>query len=408
MLESAFRRDFDGCLSELQRRLQEPAPQRIQLLAGPRQVGKTTLLLRLAQELGSLALYSSADGPEAQLPGYWERLWQQVELKASTHGRACLLWDEAPYLTDWSARLKGEWDRILRLRMPVHLVASGSSSLAMGSGSRESLAGRFERLTLSHWSAASLAKSFGLDMNQACEALVEWGAYPGAFDLTHQPARWLAYVRDSILEPAMGRDLLALHPVRKPALLRQLLAVATTSPAKIVSLQKLQGQLQDKGALETVAHYLQLLQDAHLVAPLEKFSRTSARQRAAPPKLVTLSNAFLRVAYPAGPNTPERWGAWVENACLAHAWNLGYRVTYWRQEPWEVDAVLENSGQTWAVEITVGEVRARALEGLVEFTRRYPDIQPLVVTSEDQLSSARRLGLKAQSWRCFLGSGPES
>jgi len=149
-----------------------------------------------------------------------------------------------------------------RRKIPVHVVATGSSALRLASGSRESLAGRFERLTLTHWSAASLASRFGLEPEDAAGALVRTGAYPGAFGLRKDPARWLAYVRDAILEPALGRDIVALAAVRRPALLRQVFALAASSPAQILSLQKIQGQLQDRGALETIAHYLALLDTA--------------------------------------------------------------------------------------------------------------------------------------------------
>src|SRR5262245_12641821 len=127
----------------LARHLDEPAPGRVQLLTGPRQVGKTTLLLDLHEILGPVAVYVAGDGPESLLPGAWERLWARAEEVASTHGRAVVLIDEVHAFPDWSARLKGAWDRLRRRRLPVHVVASGSYALRLGSGSRESLAGRF-------------------------------------------------------------------------------------------------------------------------------------------------------------------------------------------------------------------------------------------------------------------------
>jgi hypothetical protein len=171
--------------------------------------------------------------------------------------------DEVHHLSDWAARLKGSWDRARRRHIPIHVVATGSSALRVATGSRESLAGRFERLTLSHWPAASLADAFHLSPHEAAQSLVHFGSYPGAFEFQKDFARWRAYVRDAIIEPAIGRDVLAMGAVRRPALLRQVFAIAAGSPAQIVSLQKMQGQLQDSGALETVAHYLALLQDAY-------------------------------------------------------------------------------------------------------------------------------------------------
>ncbi len=78
----------------LAKRLAEPAPGRIQLLSGPRQVGKTTLLLELAASAGKQAVYAAADAPEAALPGFWERLWDQSEDVAEKQGRAVVLLDD--------------------------------------------------------------------------------------------------------------------------------------------------------------------------------------------------------------------------------------------------------------------------------------------------------------------------
>jgi hypothetical protein len=405
-----FHLGYLECREVLARRLSEPAPGRIQLLAGPRQVGKTTLLLELADRHGDEAIYAAADAPEAALPGFWERLLARAEEVAATKGRAVVLLDEAHLLHDWAGRLKGIWDRFRRRQTPVHIVATGSSALHLAKGSRESLAGRFERLTLSHWSASSIAQVFEVDAANAAELVVRMGSYPGAFPLREDEKRWAAYVRDAILEPAIGRDLLALVAVRRPALLRQVFAVAASSPAQIVSLQKIQGQLQDAGALETIAHYLALLEEAFLVAPLPKYSTQAARRRAAPPKLVTLDNALLAVMDPRGIATaesdPARFGAWVENACLAHAWNTGQRVTYWREEPLEVDGVLEGSWGEWAVEIKTGAFRASELTGLLEFVRRHPRFKPLVVCAEAGLATAERAGVPAVTWQEFLLGGP--
>lgn len=410
MATTELRLSYSECRELLQRRLAEPAPARVQLLTGPRQVGKTTLLLELAGELGDIAIYAAADAPEAALPGFLDRLWAGAESTARTHGRAVVLLDEAHVLADWAARLKAEWDRLRRLRLAVHVVASGSSALRLASGSRESLAGRFERLTLTHWTAASLAEAFEIPPAEAAEILVRQGAYPGAMEYRDDVARWTAYVRDAIVEPAIGRDILALGAVRKPALLRQVFGVCVASPAQVVSLQKIRGQLQDSGALETIAHYLALLEEAYLTAALPKHSPRVARQRSAPPKLIVLSNALLAASDPRGSpdaeGEPDRFGAWVENACLAHAWNAGQRVKYWREEPHEVDGVLEGSWGSWAIEVKTGRTALADLRGLLEFHRRHPRYRPLVIGGPEAMAVAARAGVDTVSWRDFLLAGP--
>lgn len=410
MTAGGFRLSYHECREALTKRLAEPAPGRIQLVSGPRQVGKTTLLLELCDQLGAQAIYAAADAPEAALPGFWERVFGQAEEVAGVQGRAILLLDEVHMLHDWAARLKGVTDRFRRRKIPVHVVASGSSALHLAAGSRETLAGRFERLTLTHWSAASLAAVFELEAEAAADLIVRMGAYPGAFPLRADSNRLSAYVRDAILEPAIGRDILALSAVRRPALLRQVFGVAASSPARIVSLQKIQGQLQDAGALETIAHYLTLLEDAFLIASVRKYSTQAARGRSAPPKLVTLSNALLAVMDPMGipsaHSDPARFGAWVENACLAHAWNAGQRVSYWREEPLEVDGIFEGTWGSWAVEVKTGMFQTNDLNGLFKFVRRYPKFRPLVVCAREARATAERTGAPSILWQEFLLKGP--
>jgi predicted AAA+ superfamily ATPase len=153
-----------------------------------------------------------------------------------------------------------------------------------------------------------------------------------------------------------------------------------------------------------------LLEEAFLVAALSKHSVRASRQRAAPPKLVTLNNALLAVMDPGGvprrAKEPERWGAWVENACLAYAWNAGQRVSYWREEPFEVDGVLEGSWGSWAIEVKTGRISLANLKGLGEFVRRHQKFRPLVVCDDDADPVARRAGFEAIGWRDFLLHGP--
>jgi len=395
---------------DLRRRLNEPAPGRVQLLTGPRQVGKTTLLLEIAGEWGEQALYLAADAPEAALPGWWEQQWQRAA-RLAQGGTALLLLDEVQYLPDWARRLKAEVDRVRRHRLPLHVVVTGSAALGLGAGSRETMAGRFERLVISHWSARDLARTFGFSQEEAVNVVVRLGGFPGSMSLRDGLPRWRAYVRDSIVDPALGRDLLALEAVRKPALLRQVFAICAAHPAEIVSLHKMAGLLAEQGTMTTIAHYLSLLGQAHLVVAVSKFSRGEVRRRAAPSKLIPLSNAFLAAAeegpLPEAGRDPERWGRWVENACLAFAINRGQTVCYWREEPREVDAVLEGSWGKWVLEVKTGSFTSRDLGGLLEFSRRHRSYRPLVVCGESERNVARAAVVESVTWQEFLWNGVE-
>lgn len=235
--------------------------------------------------------------------------------------------------------------------------------------------------------------------------LVRRGSYPGAFPLVDDSSRWRAYMRDGIVEPAIGRDILMLEPVRRPALLRQLFFLCLEYPARIMALHKRAGQIQDKSALETLAHYLQVLEQAFLVAGLSKYSERPIRRRASPPKLVVLNNGLLAAVHDVEPGG-QGWGSRVENACLVHAVNSGQELWYWREEPYEVDAVISGSWGKWAVEIKTGNFVMRDLAGLLEFCRRHSEFEPLVLCSRER--AAEKLdGVKTLYWGDFLlGKGP--
>jgi predicted AAA+ superfamily ATPase len=402
MSEDATLHSQQAIAAELARRLREPPPGRVQVLTGPRQVGKTTLLLELARSLPN-AVYHAVDTPEAALPGWWEAIWREVQSRLK-RGPTVVLLDEIQYLGKWERLVKAKADQIHREKWPVHLVLSGSSALLVGRGLKETMAGRFETLRLLHWSAADLQAVFALSDDAAVEHLVRQGSYPGAFPLREDAARWRAYLRDSIIEPAIGRDILMTEPVRKPALLRQLFLVCLGHPAEIISLQKLAGELQAAGALETVAHYLLVLEQAYLVAGLEKYSPRMVRRRAAPPKIVVLNQGLMAALQNVSDADP-RWGSWVENACLAHAWNRGQEVYYWREEPLEVDGVLVGSWGKWAVEVKTGNFVVRELGGLLEFCRRHPAFQPLVLCSRERAEESLP-GLRFMYWGDFLLGKP--
>lgn len=376
------------------------------LLTGPRHVGKTTLLLEHSRALGDRAIYLSGDDPTVLLPQSWTRLWEDAEHLGRSGGvDVTVVLDEVHQWPNWEARLKAACQRLARERIAVGVIASTSC----GDRSDRSILD-FERIRIAHWSATSVAKTFDVDPIDAAEALVSFGGYPGAYQFMRDPSRWSAFVRESIIEPALGRDLGSRPSIRQPTLLRQVFAVAALNPCETLSLQRMQAVLLQTGALTTIASYLRLLEDAALVAALPRYSTRRVRKRAAPPKLVVLNNALLSALHPAGPpdraREPQRHDVWVENACLAHAITAGQRVSYWREEPFDVDAVIEGDWGKWAVEVMPDVHSSVDYRGLHEFVARYTDFKPLVVTSEDHLSVAARAGLAATTWQRFLLDGP--
>ena len=192
---------------------------------------------------------------------------------------------------------------------------------------------------------------------------------------------------DSLVEVVLARDVMAMESIQKPALMRNLFILSTRFPARILSYNKMLGQLQDAGNTTTLAHYMEVLAKAFMASGLGRFSRGQARSRGSSPKLVLWSNALVSAlsspTFDQARADPSWWGRLVENAVGAHLVSglrsLPHDVTYWRERDEEVDYVVQTSGTLWAIEVKSG--REGRASGLARFLRRYPDARPLIVGS---------------------------
>lgn len=355
-------------------------PQLLHVIIGPRQVGKTTAALAVRARWDGPTRYAAADefvpaGPE------WIRHQWDLARRAAADGPVLLVLDEVQKVTGWSEVVKAEWDADRREGRAIRVVLLGSSALLVGHGTTESLAGRFLLHRAPHWTFPQCRAAFGWDL----ERYLFFGGYPGAAALAADVDLWRRHVRDALVEPAIARDVLALETVAKPALLRQVFALACRLPARVVSYNKLVGQLQDAGNTTTVAGYLELLSRAFLVSGLKRYSGSEPRTYAASPKLVVWTNALV-AALDARPPEELRadaadWGHLVENAVGAHLLaglqDIGHEVLYWRDGPAEVDYVVRSGRTLWAIEVKSG--RPRSPSGLAAFCRRHPEARPLIV-----------------------------
>lgn len=354
----------------------------IQVVAGPRQVGKSTLVQQVTDALALPVRQASADEPTLRGADWIAQQWEAARLSIEGTEGAVLVLDEIQKIPGWSETVKRLWDEDTRAKRPLKAVLLGSAPLLIAQGLTESLAGRFEVLPLSHWSYAEMRAAFGWPV----DAYVFYGGYPGAAPLIGDPARWARYVLDSLIETSISRDVLLLTRVDKPALLRRLFELACRYSGQVLSYTKMLGQLQDAGNTTTLAHYLELLAGAGMVCGLPKYAGDAARSRGSSPKLQVLNTALMTAAsgYTLAEARADRefWGRLVESAVGAHLANAAMRgecaLHYWRERNREVDFVVRAGRRLTAIEVKSGRA-PQAHPGTAAFVQAFKPKRTLLV-----------------------------
>lgn len=398
----------------LQIRLTE-APRRIQILAGPRQVGKTTLVTRILEDrIPTSRTYITADegaGPievafgqippavvspprsPKSSPAWLADVWEGAAAAASAWSASrdaerlpyVLAIDEIQKVPNWSESVKGLWDRNLRARAPMHVVLLGSSPLLVQEGLSESLAGRFELIRMPHWSFDEMNEAFSWTLDQ----YIYFGGYPGSASLVADEPRWRDFVRKGLIEPNIEKDVFETTRVDQRALLKQLFELGCVYSGQIMALNKIPGALTGKGHTLTLARYLELLDRAGLLRGIQKYSDHEVRRRRSPPKFQALNGAFVSAlstyTFEEAKADRSHWGRLVESAVGAHLCNSAdadTRLHYWREGSLEVDFVASKGRKLLAIEVKSGK-NTLPKPGLDEFRRRNRRADALVVGGED-------------------------
>lgn len=364
----------------------------MQVLAGPRQVGKSTLVGQVLQDISIPYSLEVADAVEPKDSDWIRRVWEGARTTMMLRGESerLLVIDEIQKIDNWSEMVKREWDEDTRKHVNLKVVLLGSSRLLLKRGLTESLAGRFELIRLGHWSYQEMHDAFGVTLDE----YIYFGGYPGAAHMIGDEKRWRKYIKDSLVAPAIEKDVLMTSNIYKPALMKQLFELGCGYSAEILSLTKLMGQLQDAGNVTTLASYLEILDQCALLTGLQKYANDDARKRGSIPKYQVYNNALL-TAYKGRSFQTDRtdtmsWGRWVESAVGTHLLSMAeeadYQVYYWREsakgrgeKDMEVDFIIVNDGEVTAIEVKSG--RRGMNSGLPFFREAFHPKKSFVVGS---------------------------
>jgi predicted AAA+ superfamily ATPase len=367
----------------------------IQVITGTRQIGKTTMVEQLIDKLTNPVHYASSDGVPSSSAIWIEQQWEtaRIRLKASQAKWGLLVLDEIQKINRWSETVKKEWDKDRRNKLCLNVILLGSSTLLISKGLTESLTGRFELITLPHWSFEEMKEAFGYNANQ----FVWFGGYPGAAVLIDDEKRWRDYMLDSIIETTVSKDILSLSNVQKPALLKKLFELGCTYSGQILSYNKILGQLSDAGNTTTLAHYQTLLDNVWFLSGLQKFSKSNTSVRSSIPKWIVYNTSFLSIysgsTMESAVNSIDIWGRHVESAIGAYLINEcrvnGINLYYWREGNDEVDFVIEKNKRIICIEVKTGKLKLH--RGIEEFKKRYKPFKSILISNDSLM------------WQDFLG-----
>lgn len=355
----------------------------IQVVAGPRQVGKSTLVNQVLETLTIPYQLFNADQVDPNDTNWVSQCWASARstMQIKNFEECIIVIDEIQKISNWSEAVKREWDDDSRNGINLKVILLGSSRLMIRKGLTESLAGRFEMVRLGHWSYPEMKEAFGWSLDQ----WIYYGGYPGTAVLTDDERRWRRYIKDSLVTPAIEKDVIMTSRIYKPALMTQLFQLACSYSGELLSLTKMLGQLQDSGNVTTLQSYLDILDQCNLITGLKKYANDTARKYQSVPKFQVYNNALLtahhRTTYEKTKTDPLVWGRWVESAVGAHllsfAEEYDYALYYWRERNDEVDFIIDVDGELTALEVKSG--RRGTNKGLPLFGSKFQPKHTYVV-----------------------------
>jgi uncharacterized protein len=327
-----------------------------------------------------------------------EQQWEIARLKMDQDEAEefLLVIDEIQKIGHWSETVKFLWDADTQSKRTLKVILLGSSRLLLQQGLAESLAGRFETTYMGHWSFTEMQQAFGWNSNQ----YVWFGGYPGSAGLINDEERWKAYVQQSLIETSISKDILMLTRIDKPALMKRLFELGCSYSGKILSYNKMIGQLLDAGNTTTLSHYLDLLNTAGLLAGIEKYSGNLIYKRSSSPKFQVHNTALISAqsdySFKDIQIRPDDWGSLVESSIGAHLINCsiieGFTVSYWRERNEEVDFVLKKKGKVIGLEVKSGSTQSSS--GISAFKKAFNPDKVLLI------------GKTGLPWQDFLKLNP--
>jgi predicted AAA+ superfamily ATPase len=367
-------------------------PNKISLVIGPRQSGKSTLIWHhLLSQTSPFLLINCEERSCRDLCDSPALFLKEIqEITSSMPG---LFFEEIQHLSEAGLFLKG----LVDLMPDVPIFVTGSSSYHLKSKTRESLAGRAIRLYLLPFGLEEVSPMreppFIADQKRrdALREIVLWGGYPEVY-LSHNRQAVLA----QLIEAFVLRDASDLYNVRRPDAYRKLLSLAASQIGNLVNFSN---WAENTGvSVTTVTEYLNIMAESHIVKLVRPFVGGKRAEITSTPKIYFLDNGLRNFLFGSFTPLDQRgdYGALVENFVLSELCKYTHplldSVFYWRSSSGaEVDFVIRKSDLILPIEVKAGSLKRPGISrSLRSFIQAYRPAKVIVFneTLQDRMEIA--------------------
>lgn len=353
------------------------------LIIGPRQAGKSTLVWSLLSRQPDPYLFINCEEPALRELCASPALFLE-EIEGLVPETAGIFFDEIQHLSEAGLFLKG----LVDLRPHKAVLATGSSSFHLRSGTRESLAGRAERKLLLPFSFSEVRPHRraptlkAMEENDLWKELLIWGTYPQVF-LSEDRQDCLS----RLVEAFVIRDASDLYNIKNPRAFRRLLGLAASQAANLTNFSNWAETLGV--SVNTVSQYLNILEESHIIRLVPPYVGGKRAEIISRPKIFFMDNGlrnFLFGGFAPSHMRPDL-GALAENLVFTELCKYTNPVLdgvyFWRTSSHaEVDFVVARGRSLFAVEVKATAMKKpRITRAVRSFIKAYHPDKVLIVNT---------------------------
>lgn len=370
-----FKRKIEGKIK------QNIGTNKVLLLFGPRQAGKTTLSKKLLKEHGNEEAYFNCE--EISVRKNFQ-VGEPDILKKMIGKHKLVVFDEAQTIENIGAVLKVFVDKY----KDVQIIATGSSSFDLANKINEPLTGRAFAFTLLPLSLSEIRSVKKVDEKEL-HLLMRFGSYPEIVAAESEDEK--ISILKNITTSYLYKDIFTFEKIKSPLRFEQLLALLAHQVGSMVSLNELAQSLSISRQL--VEKYIRLLEQAYVIKRVHAFAKNKRNEIKRAFKVYFIDSGIRNALIDYLDKIDERndVGHLFEQFYFTELLKdinsevVGPKIQFWRtHKGQEIDFIVESGKSLQAIECKWNSDEKPSFN---IFSKAYPEATTEIVNPEKLLAS---------------------